>query len=153
LTLDQIRGSARAHRDRRLAVSLQAERYSVLAGPVGADGDEVVLDQLGQGAAHVETELLRTGPGDLQQVQRWQRVVPAAALELRREARGPVRLVHFEAVAEHGADELRRHGPQQRLPDDLEMPPGRRCREMVQNGALGSGTGSFDLLPGHPGPG
>src|SRR5699024_2725355 len=71
LTLDQIRGSARAHRDRRLAVSLQAERYSVLAGPVGADGDEVVLDQLGQGAAHVETKPLRTGPGDLQQVQRW----------------------------------------------------------------------------------
>src|SRR5699024_5691083 len=107
LALDEVRAALGAERDRRLPVALQAEAHPVLLGPGPAGADESLLDQLGEGEAVVLAHLLGAGRVDLQQVQHGQQVVAAPLPELLRQRGGPARVVHLEAVAEHGAEQVR----------------------------------------------
>ena len=153
LALDQVRAALGAERDRGLPVALQAEAHPVLLGPGAAGGHEALLDQLGQGTAVVLAHLRALRPVDLEQVQHVEQLVTPAGAEVLEQARRPARVVHLEAVAEHGAEQLCGDRLEDRTAHGVQVVAHRGGAEMVHDRALRAGGGPLDLLSGHLGPG
>ena len=129
LTLEQVGEPVAAERRRRRAVALEPEPNPATRSPALADGDEVLLVQLGERAVIVRPHPRRPGPVVHEVIKHGAERVAAAAGELLRQRGRPVRAVDLEAVAEHRSDQLGRHRIEEAIPDrsQVRRPPPRRC--------------------------
>ena len=101
------------------------ERCASPGRPARAHGDEVLLVEFSQRAVIVGAEPRCLVPIDREPIQHGKELVAPPAGKLRWQPWGPVGVVHLEAVAENGAEQLGRHG------SSIGSPTACRCASVA----------------------
>src|SRR5207249_5017925 len=140
----QIGERVRGYGGRRRAVPLEPEPSALRARPGRERRDEPLVEQLRERLTPVVPQRSRIGwhiRDEHREVRR--EIVAAARAELLEEVRGPVRFVHFEAVAEDGVGRVRLERGDERLADEGEITIERRPVVMIEDESFGAEGGPF----------
>ena len=123
----------------RDAVALDAKPRAAPRRPGLHGREEPLVEKVRQRASPVAADRGGGWPG-VQYERRQQRpqVVPAACLERLEEVAGPVGLVHFQAVAEHGVGRRRLEGRQQAVADRRQIVVDGRAIVVVEDEPFGA---------------
>ncbi len=123
----------------RDAVALDAEPRAALRRPGLHGREEPLVEQVRQRASPVVADRGGGRPGvEHERGQQRPQVVPAARLERLEEVAGPVGLVHFEAVAEHGVGRRRVEGRQQAVADRRQIVVDGRAIVVIEDEPFGA---------------